>query len=64
MRKNRILAAAIGLLVLFAMWIVLIRHLNVQPIGSEGNAEARFFFRGRGWAYTYCNRHGFYRQKV
>ena len=30
----------------------------------EGNAEARFFFRGTGWLYYYCNQHGLFRQKV
>ena len=30
----------------------------------EGNAEARFFYRGSGWLYTYCNRHGLFRQKT
>ena len=30
----------------------------------EGNAEARFFYRGSGWLYTYCNRHGLFRQKA
>ncbi len=30
----------------------------------EGNAETRFFYRGGGWLYAYCNRHGLFRQKV
>lgn len=30
----------------------------------EGNAEARFFYRGSGWLYTYCNQHGLFRQKT
>ena len=30
----------------------------------EGNAETRFHFRGRGYLYIYCNRHGLMRQKV
>ena len=30
----------------------------------EGNAEARFFYRGTGWLYYYCNQHGLFRQKV
>ena len=30
----------------------------------EGNAEARFFNRGTGWLYYYCNQHGLFRQKV
>ena len=30
----------------------------------EGNAEARFFIRGGGLLYCYCNRHGLFRQKL
>ena len=30
----------------------------------EGNAETRFQFRGRGYLYIYCNKHGLMRQKV
>lgn len=30
----------------------------------EGNAEARFFIRGRGLLYCYCNHHGLFRQKI
>lgn len=30
----------------------------------EGNAETRFQFRGRGYLYIYCNRHGLMRLKV
>ena len=30
----------------------------------EGNAEARFFYRGTGWLYYYCNQHGLFRQKT
>ena len=30
----------------------------------EGNAEARFFYRGTGWIYTYCNQHGLYRFRL
>ncbi|MBQ9401458.1 MAG: helix-turn-helix domain-containing protein [Eubacteriales bacterium] len=30
----------------------------------EGNAEARFFYRGAGWIYTYCNQHGLYRCRL
>ena len=30
----------------------------------EGNAETRFQFRGRGYLYIYCNRHGLMRKKV
>ena len=37
---------------------------EIKALYPEGNAEARFFYRGSGWVYTYCNRHGFFRQKV
>lgn len=30
----------------------------------EGNAEARFFIRGRGVLYWYCNRHGLFAKKI
>ena len=30
----------------------------------EGNAEARFFYRGSGWLYACCNQHGLFRQKA
>lgn len=30
----------------------------------EGNAETRFQFRGRGYLYIYCNKHGLMKQKV
>lgn len=30
----------------------------------EGNAEARFFIRGHGMLYYYCNHHGLFKQKV
>ena len=30
----------------------------------EGNAEARMQFRGRGYIYIYCNRHGLMKMRV
>ncbi len=30
----------------------------------EGNAEARLSFRGRGYLYIFCNRHGLMKMKV
>ena len=30
----------------------------------EGNAETRFQFRGPGFLYIYCNRHGLMKQRV
>lgn len=37
---------------------------EIKALYPEGNAEARFFFRGHGWLYGYCNRHGLFRQKI
>ena len=31
---------------------------------SEGNAETRMQFRGRGYLYIYCNKHGLMKKKV
>ena len=36
----------------------------IKALYPEGNAEARFFFRGTGWLYYYCNQHGLFRMKV
>ena len=30
----------------------------------EGNAETRMQFRGRGWLYLYCNKHGLMKVRV
>ncbi len=30
----------------------------------EGNAEARIGFRGRGYLYIYCNKHGLMKKKI
>ena len=30
----------------------------------EGNAETRFQFRGRGYLYIYCNKHGLMKKKI
>ena len=37
---------------------------EIKALYPEGNAEARFFFRGAGWLYYYCNRHGLFRQEA
>ncbi len=37
---------------------------ETRVLYPEGNAEARFFYRGAGWLYYCCNRHGLFRQKV
>ena len=36
---------------------------EMKALYPEGNAEARFFYRGSGWIYYYCNQHGLFRQK-
>ena len=38
-----------------------VRFVKLYP---EGNAETRMQFRGRGYLYIYCNRHGLMRKKV
>jgi len=38
--------------------------LQLVKLYPEGNAECRFRFRGVGYLYWYCNRHGLMRQKV
>ena len=38
-----------------------VRTVKLYP---EGNAQTRFQFRGRGYLYYYCNRHGLFRRKV
>ena len=35
-----------------------------QKLYPEGNAEARFSLRGRGYLYIYCNRHGLMKKKL
>ncbi len=37
---------------------------ETRVLYPEGNAEARFFYRGSGWLYVYCNQHGLFRQRV
>lgn len=37
---------------------------EIKAMYPEGTAEARFFFRGAGWLYYYCNRHGLFRQEA
>ncbi len=38
-----------------------VRFVKLYP---EGNAETRMQFRGRGYLYVYCNRHGLMRTRV
>ena len=37
---------------------------EIRTLYPEGSAETRFFFRGRGWLFLYCNQHGLFRQKM
>jgi len=36
-------------------------NIQMVKLYPEGSAEARFFARGRGMVYAYCNRHGLIR---
>ena len=38
--------------------------LHLVKLYPEGNAQCRFRFRGSGYLYLYCNRHGLMKQKV
>ena len=37
---------------------------EIVKLYPEGSAEARFFIRGDGYLYTYCNHHGLMRQRI
>ena len=37
---------------------------EIKALYPEGGAETRFFYRGSGWLYCYCNQHGLFRQKI
>ena len=37
---------------------------EIKALYPEGNAEARFFYRGNGRLYCYCNQHGLFMQKI
>ena len=39
-------------------------HCEIRTLYPEGSGEARFFYRGNGWALICCNQHGLYRVKV
>ena len=38
--------------------------LRVVKLYPEGNAETRMQFRGRGYLYIYCNKHGLMKMRV
>lgn len=39
-------------------------RMQLVKLYPEGNAETRLQFRGRGYLYIYCNRHGLMKKKV
>lgn len=39
-------------------------RVQIVKFYPEGNAETRMQFRGRGYLYIYCNKHGLMRMKV
>lgn len=39
-------------------------QFQIIKLYPEGNAQCRFRFRGKGFLYLYCNRHGLMKQKV
>jgi len=39
-------------------------RFELKALYPEGPAEARFFRRGRGWLYWYCNHHGLFRLRL
>ena len=55
MKEKKILAAAAGLLVLFALWTVMIMYIDVQPIGPKGTAVGFAGLNGRYHALTGVN---------
>lgn len=38
--------------------------IHLVKLYPEGNAETRIQFRGRGFLYIYCNRHGLMKKKI
>ncbi len=37
---------------------------EIAALYPESGAQARFFWRGGGWLYLYCNRHGLFKTKL
>ena len=37
---------------------------ETKALYPEGAADARFLYRGGGWLYCFCSRHGLFRQKL
>lgn len=38
--------------------------IEIKKLYPEGSAEARFFIRGDGYIYIYCNHHGLMKKKI
>ncbi len=49
---------------LFFMAYMTYDRCEIRTLYPEGNAEARFFFRGSGQLYYYCSHHGLFTQKI
>jgi len=50
-------------------WLTFVAYMTpdaceIRALYPEGGAEARFFFRGSGRVYAYCNRHGLFSMTV
>ena len=43
---------------------VTMNRFEMVKLYSEGNAEARFFKRGQGIIYMYCNKHGLIKKVI
>ena len=39
-------------------------RMQLVKLYPEGNAETRFNFRGKGFLYLYCNKHGLMKKRV
>lgn len=39
-------------------------RLEMKKLYAEGNSEARFFIRGKGILYCYCNQHGLFQYRI
>ena len=39
-------------------------RVQVARLYPEKEASARFFVRGHGWLYAYCNHHGLFRVRL
>ena len=37
---------------------------EIRALYPEGSADTCFFYRGSGWLFCWCNRHGLFRQRL